>query len=372
MKTALLCGSFDPIHDGHIYLIRAALEVEAVDRVLVVVCGNPNKKNNYSLNLEKASSLAAWNLSIEGFSSNQVRVITSSHSMVNICLDFGCDVIIRGYRTEKEKTQEEFQFYLVEDLLPANTRLLLFKSPLDLQHVSSTKIKEDIREFIEPRGVSVGTTAVMDKILNNRTVIAVVGTPGIGKTQLCQRISKGSPVHYDAVVAVYSAFTSQTPGAAKLRREVKDITGKDPKNIKEFNTLLIDPHLYLLIAGALRPYVLQDWRRFSKKTLSDLVLFELHSIESINKSRNFIIVVGKGKQAAITAEQASIKKTRDSFGKVIQFKVDKDDPKYRDKAAVLITKIREIIQEGEDYEKVWHCPSHEEAWNNLWEDWKNE
>ena len=40
MKVGLYGGSFNPIHNGHVGLVKAVLEKKLVDKVLIIPCGN--------------------------------------------------------------------------------------------------------------------------------------------------------------------------------------------------------------------------------------------------------------------------------------------------------------------------------------------
>lgn len=53
MKKAIFAGSFDPIHEGHLSIIKKSLKL--FDWVFVVVSFNPEKKSNTSF--EKRSKL---------------------------------------------------------------------------------------------------------------------------------------------------------------------------------------------------------------------------------------------------------------------------------------------------------------------------
>lgn len=47
MKTGIFGGAFDPIHKGHIYMARKAMEEYSLDRILLVPSGHsPNKTEN--------------------------------------------------------------------------------------------------------------------------------------------------------------------------------------------------------------------------------------------------------------------------------------------------------------------------------------
>lgn len=47
MKTGILGGAFDPIHKGHVYMAKCAMEEYGLDRVIFVPSGHsPNKSEN--------------------------------------------------------------------------------------------------------------------------------------------------------------------------------------------------------------------------------------------------------------------------------------------------------------------------------------
>ena len=46
MRTGVYCGSFNPVHKGHIKIVRTALRRNLLDRVLIVPTGNYWDKQN--------------------------------------------------------------------------------------------------------------------------------------------------------------------------------------------------------------------------------------------------------------------------------------------------------------------------------------
>ena len=101
MKKAIYPGSFDPLTNGHLDIIKRASDV--FDKVYVFVADNPMKKYFFTteerLNMAKESCKDIPN----------VEVIYTDGVVVNKAHELGCKVIVRGLRAV---TDFEFEFQL--------------------------------------------------------------------------------------------------------------------------------------------------------------------------------------------------------------------------------------------------------------------
>ena len=101
MKKAIYPGSFDPLTNGHLDIIKRASDV--FDKVYVCVADNPMKKYFFTteerLNMAKESCKDIPN----------VEVIYTDGVVVNKAHELGCKVIVRGLRAV---TDFEFEFQL--------------------------------------------------------------------------------------------------------------------------------------------------------------------------------------------------------------------------------------------------------------------
>ena len=91
MKRVLYPGSFDPITKGHMNIIEEASYL--FDEVIVGILENPMKKNKmFTLDerLEMIDELYK--------NSNNIIVISSTQSAVDVALEYECQAIIRGIR----------------------------------------------------------------------------------------------------------------------------------------------------------------------------------------------------------------------------------------------------------------------------------
>ena len=90
MRTAVYPGSFDPITNGHVDIVRRSLHV--VDRVIVAVLGNPLKDSSWFTPEERVAMIR------ETFRPEGDRVVADAFSglLIDYVVSKGANVIIRG------------------------------------------------------------------------------------------------------------------------------------------------------------------------------------------------------------------------------------------------------------------------------------
>ena len=138
-KVAIYPGSFDPIHSGHILVIKQAAEV--FDKVVVLIAENPDK--TYKVGAISRAILVKKFLEGYEWASN-VKVDATTDSLVSYCEKKGISYVVRGLRNgvdlEYEKTQYEYNETLVKTL--PNFNYVYFVTPQQAVHLSSTGIRQ--------------------------------------------------------------------------------------------------------------------------------------------------------------------------------------------------------------------------------------
>jgi pantetheine-phosphate adenylyltransferase len=135
-RIAVVPGSFDPITNGHLDIIKKAAAL--YDKVYVAVMINDKKK--YMFTLEERRMIAES--AIEGI--DRVEVISSSGWLWELAKSLGACAIVKGYRNEADLRYEQEMAVFNEARYP-EAKTVLLKAENGLEELSSTLIREKIR-----------------------------------------------------------------------------------------------------------------------------------------------------------------------------------------------------------------------------------
>lgn len=160
MSIAVCPGSFDPITNGHVEMVRRAAAI--FDEVVVVIANNPTK--DYMFSEEKRREMAEVALmGIEG-----VRVeLLGTILLASFCQNIGASVILKGLRGTSDLDSEQSMAVMNYKLSGIDT--LFITSNPELVHVSSSLVKEVANYGGSIRGmVPVNVEAVLKGVLSNK------------------------------------------------------------------------------------------------------------------------------------------------------------------------------------------------------------
>lgn len=140
MPKAIYAGSFDPLTNGHLWMVRTAADLF---RELVVAIGvNPEKIYAYSLpdrlRLLRECTAGMPNVTVDSF---------ENQFLVRYARRMGADYIVRGIRNESDYSREREMRYINDDLEPEVTTVFLMP-PREIAEVSSSFV----RGLIGPEG----------------------------------------------------------------------------------------------------------------------------------------------------------------------------------------------------------------------------
>jgi len=156
MIKAIYPGSFDPITNGHIDVIKRASRI--FDKVIIAVSQNINKKGFLSEN----EKIEAVNLSIQDISN--VEVMAFNNLLVDFAEANNAQIIIRGLRAVSD-FEYEFQLAGMNKHLNKNIETFFITPTEKYSNISSSLVREilqlggEISSFV-PNGV--------EKILRNK------------------------------------------------------------------------------------------------------------------------------------------------------------------------------------------------------------
>jgi len=138
-------GTFDPVTNGHLNLVRRAAKL--FDRVVVAVAASPNKTPMFSLDerigMARAALADAPNITVDGYTGLTVDYVRQH----------GLHVIIRGLRAVSD-FEFEFQLATMNRHLQPEIESVFLTPAEEYTFVSSTFVREigilggDIRAFV--------------------------------------------------------------------------------------------------------------------------------------------------------------------------------------------------------------------------------
>lgn len=133
MNKAIYAGSFDPITNGHVWLIKKSAAI--FDKLVVAVGDNPYK--DYSFSVEERIDMLKKVLS--NFPNVEIGHFNGEF-LVNYAKKIGAQYIVRGIRNTQDYEFEKTVRYINSDVCP-DIETVFFMPPRDFAEVSSSLVK---------------------------------------------------------------------------------------------------------------------------------------------------------------------------------------------------------------------------------------
>jgi len=151
MTIALYPGTFDPITNGHIDVVKRAAQL--FDKVVVAVYGGSLKSVMFSTSERVALCKEAL------ASTPNAETVEFSGLVVSYAELIGADVMMRGLRAGAD-FENEFDMALMNKKLAPNIETVFLMTAMEWQFLSSSRIKEvaalgaDVSGLVPPHVVS--------------------------------------------------------------------------------------------------------------------------------------------------------------------------------------------------------------------------
>jgi pantetheine-phosphate adenylyltransferase len=146
-RIAVCTGTFDPVHLGHVDIIRRGSHI--FDRLIVGVGTNPDKAPLFSaeerIELLRSVCKPFTNVDVQGFDGLAVRFVRA----------VGARIMLRGLRTLSDM-EYEFSMSLMNLNLDRELETIFLMAKEEYSHVSSTMLRQiaafhgDMSRFLPP------------------------------------------------------------------------------------------------------------------------------------------------------------------------------------------------------------------------------
>lgn len=132
-RTAVYAGSFDPLTNGHLWMIRKASSL--FDQVIVAVGTNPDKKYTFSHEVR-------LKMITDALINEPHLIIAEFHNrfLVDFAREHNAGIMVRGIRSAQDYEYERVMRHINADMAPNITTIFLMP-PRDIAELSSSMVK---------------------------------------------------------------------------------------------------------------------------------------------------------------------------------------------------------------------------------------
>jgi pantetheine-phosphate adenylyltransferase len=137
LTKAVYAGSFDPITNGHMWMIKKGSEM--FDQLIVSVGTNPEKR--YTFDATDRFIMLADAIKEELPKKDNITLATFEKQMlIKYARKVGGNFLLRGIRSVKDYEYEKDMMHINSDMEPNITTVFLFP-PRDIAEISSSAVK---------------------------------------------------------------------------------------------------------------------------------------------------------------------------------------------------------------------------------------
>jgi len=139
-KIAVYAGSFDPITNGHLWMIEKGMKL--FDKLIIVIGNNPSKK--YMFTQKERISLVENAIKIYNDFNFNIKVCgLDMHILVKFARTLNANYIIRGIRSSEDFNYEKNMKHFNHKLKPEIETIFLIP-PKEIEDISSSFVKSFI------------------------------------------------------------------------------------------------------------------------------------------------------------------------------------------------------------------------------------
>ena len=152
-RVGVYPGTFDPLTNGHMDIIRRARRI--CDRLIVGVATNPGKSPLFTLD-ERMKMVQAELDDINGDGGAEMEAVTFDGLLMHFCEEVSADLLIRGLRAVSD-FDYEFQMAGMNARLNPDVEMVYLMASENQQFIAARLVREismlggEIKSFVPPR-----------------------------------------------------------------------------------------------------------------------------------------------------------------------------------------------------------------------------
>jgi len=149
-RIAFYAGSFDPLTNGHLDVLRGALTI--ADEIIVGIGAQASKQPLFSFE-ERVSLIEGWASEELGTDASRLRIVAFTGLLVQAAREQGASILIRGLRDGTDLDYEMQMAGMNETMAPELQTIFLPASP-SVRTITATLVRQiaamggNIRPFV--------------------------------------------------------------------------------------------------------------------------------------------------------------------------------------------------------------------------------
>ncbi|MBB4076680.1 pantetheine-phosphate adenylyltransferase [Bartonella fuyuanensis] len=152
MKIALYAGSFDPLTNGHIDVLKGCFVL--ADQVIVAIGIQANKKTLFSFE-ERVGFITQVGRDLFGTDSNRLQVLSFNNLLIEKAREVGASFLIRGLRDGTD-FDYEMQMAAMNGIMAPELQTIFLPASISGRVITSTLVRQiasmggDVTPFVPP------------------------------------------------------------------------------------------------------------------------------------------------------------------------------------------------------------------------------
>lgn len=137
-RKALYAGSFDPLTNGHLDVIRHGLAL--ADELIVAIGIHPGKTPLFSFE-ERAELINASVTALDGADEKRLSVISFDNLVVETAIEKGASILLRGLRNSTD-FDYEMQMAGMNATMAPDVRTVFVPAAPETSHITATLVRQ--------------------------------------------------------------------------------------------------------------------------------------------------------------------------------------------------------------------------------------